>query len=113
VKYIACLLLLHALAGPAVSEHHDLVLTAAQQTIQVKAGDTINLVGDSNHLLLVGNCRSIDLVGSRNELKIQGKLDQIQIVGSGNVIRWLSTDGSAPPSMQSLGTNNQLLPYRP
>jgi hypothetical protein len=98
------------LCAVAWAEHHDLVLTGIQRTVQVRPGDTINLVGDANQLHFIGDCGVIDLVGSNNNLRVQGKLSSIQIVGSGNTVYWLA--GQAQPQMQSLGANNQLIPYR-
>lgn len=97
------------LCAAAWAEHHDLVLTGTQRTIQVRPGDTINLVGDGNQLVFVGDCGVIDLVGSNNTIRVQGKLASIQIVGSGNTVQWPA--GLPQPQMQSLGANNQLLPY--
>lgn len=102
-----------ALIAGAWAAPLDLVLTGSQQTVQLQPGDSVNLVGDSNQLRFVGDCGTLDLVGSNNEIHMDGKVGLVHIVGSNNRIYWLQSASSSPPTFQSLGSQNQLLPARP
>lgn len=101
------------LASPVWSETHNLVLTGQTRVLNVRAGDTIDLVGDANQLTIQGDCLHLNLTGSGNSLKLQGQMTSIRIVGSDNQINWMNGGKRRAPTLQEIGSNNQVIEVAP
>lgn len=101
------------LALPAWCETHSLALTGQSRVLNVRAGDTIDLVGDSNQITIQGDCINLNLTGSGNHLRLEGQLDSINVVGSDNEITWVAGGSRHAPAMQSIGANNRVLAASP
>lgn len=107
------ILIVLVLAGAVWAGEQNLVLTGQSKTIRVQSQDRVNIVGDSNRIEVQGDCASLELVGNSNQVRVDGQIPSIQVVGSGNVVRWVTRAGRQAPAMQSLGSNNQLVPIQP
>ena len=101
------------LALPVWGETHNLVLTGQTRVLNVRAGDTIDLVGDVNQLTIQGDCVQLNLTGSGNSLRLQGQMNSIRIVGSDNQISWVQSGNRRPPNVQEIGGNNRVLEVGP
>ena len=101
------------LALPVWGETHNLVLTGQTRVLNVRAGDTIDLVGDANQLTIQGDCVRLNLTGSGNSLRLQGQTTSIRIVGSDNQISWVQSGKRRPPTLQEIGSNNRVLEVGP
>lgn len=98
---------------PVWCETHSLVLTGQTQVINVRSGDHINLVGDSNQITVQGDFARLNLTGSGNHVRLEGQLDSINVVGGDNEINWVQLTNRHAPNLQSIGSNNRLLPVSP
>ena len=101
------------LALPVWGETHSLVLTGQSRVLNVRAGDTIDLVGDSNQVTIQGDCVSLNLTGSGNTILLEGQMTSVQILGSDNQINWVQAQHRHAPSLQSLGSNNRVVAVGP
>lgn len=93
-----------ALTLLAAADVHDLVLTGQRQQLQCRAGDRINLVGDSNQITVSGDCQSLHLTGNGNQITFTGPISAIEVVGSDNTFRC----AQGAPKLEALGSNNKL-----
>ncbi|MBX3166175.1 MAG: DUF3060 domain-containing protein [Candidatus Eremiobacteraeota bacterium] len=109
-KLLAVILLL---ALPASCETHNLVLTGQNRVLNVRAGDTIDLVGDSNQVTIQGDCVSLNLTGSGNTVRLEGQMTSVQILGSDNQINWVQAGHRRAPLLQSMGRNNRVVAVGP
>ena len=100
-------------ASLAWAAQHNLVLTGQTKTVQLRPGDTVHLVGDSNQLNLQGDCANFELVGNNNRLRIDGKCSKYDVVGSGNTLEWVVRPGRSEPNMQAVGSNNKVVSVQP
>ncbi|MBS2034146.1 DUF3060 domain-containing protein [bacterium] len=98
---------------PGWCETHSLVLTGQNQVIKVRAGDHIDLVGDSNQITIQGDCAHLNLTGSGNHFRLEGQLDSVNVVGSDNEMNWVQLQNRHAPNLQSIGSNNRVLPVSP
>jgi hypothetical protein len=101
------------LASAAWAGEQNLVLTGQSKVLRVQVDDRVNIVGDSNRVEIQGDCASLELVGNSNQVRVDGQVPMIQVVGSGNLVQWVARSGRQAPSLQSLGSNNQLVPIQP
>jgi len=101
------------LALPAFCETHNLVLTGQSRVLNVRAGDTIDLVGDSNQVTIQGDCVSLNLTGSGNSVRLEGQMSSVNILGSDNQINWVQAGNRRAPSLQSMGSNNRVVAVGP
>lgn len=103
-----------ALLGlPVFAETHNIVLTGQSRVLNVRSGDTIDLVGDSNQVTIQGDCVSLNLTGSGNTVRLEGQMTSVQILGSDNQINWVQISNRRAPSLQSMGSNNRVLAVGP
>lgn len=101
------------LAPPVFAETHDIVMTGQSRVLNVRSGDTIDLVGDSNQITIQGDCVSLNLTGSGNTVRLQGQMSSVQILGSDNQINWVQVSNRRAPSLQSMGSNNRVAAVAP
>ena len=101
------------LALPVWCETHNLVLAGQSRVLNVRAGDTIDLVGDSNQVTIQGDCVSLNLTGSGNSIRVEGQMTSVQVLGSDNQITWVQAANRHAPSLQSMGSNNRVLAVEP
>ncbi len=101
------------LALPVWCETHNLVLTGQSRVLNVRAGDTIDLVGDSNQVTIQGDCVSLNLTGSGNSVRLEGQMASVQVLGSDNQIQWVQGGNRHAPALQSIGSNNHLVAVGP
>lgn len=101
------------LASAAWAGEQNLVLTGQSKVLRVQSNDRVNIVGDSNRVEIQGDCASLELVGNSTQLRLDGQVSVVQVVGSGNVVQWVARSGRQAPTLQSLGSNNQLVPIQP
>lgn len=109
-KFLMAALLL---ALPVWCETHNLAITGQSRLLNVRAGDTVDLVGDSNQVTFQGDCVHLNLTGSGNHLRIEGQMNTINVVGSDNEITWVQSANRHAPVLQSTGSNNRVLAVSP
>ncbi len=111
MKYF--LMAIFLLAWPVFAETHNIVMTGQSRVLNVQSGDSIDLVGDSNQVIIQGDCLSLNLTGSGNTVRLQGQMTSVQILGSDNQINWVQISNRRAPSLQSMGSNNRLAAIAP
>lgn len=107
------LLLCLSLVGLAWANQHSLVITGQTRNLNVQREDSIHLVGDSNRIEIRGDFSQLELVGNGNQIRLEGQAGTLQVVGSGNTFHWVERAGRSAPSLQSLGSDNKLVPVKP
>lgn len=68
-------------------------------------GETVELVGSSNHMTLRGDCGALNLFGSDNVVEAE-TLSAANVTGSGNQVSW---SRGARPTLNQNGADNRLL----
>lgn len=104
---LACTLVgLMAVAAPA--ESFNFAGSGVNKTVNLSAGDEVNVSGSANRLVLTGTGDSLNVMGSANKLTVNAGLDAVDVVGSSNTI---TVDG-AVGSVNLVGSSNKVVLIR-
>jgi hypothetical protein len=101
-----------ASAEPIVSTEDITLIEGSVTRTYTCEGNTLNVLGGNNYLMLLGHCRALIMRGSHNVVRIDGSVEQIEAMGSANTITWAPEANPTPPEVRQLGTNNRITAAR-
>ena len=107
-RLLAVLFLVAALIGPSWSESQNIISNHQDKTYTMQAGDSLNVVGNHNTILVLGAAGSVEMIGNHNQITIDADLPQVNVLGNNNTIFLVERPGRTLPSVSNLGHDNKV-----
>lgn len=105
MKRILFTLALVAVPALAHAGAHKVMGNKKKQSITCKAGDTVDVTGNSNTLTIRGECAALSVAGNGNEVTIDAAAS-ISTAGNKNHVTWKKQAGGKDPDVTNPGTGN-------
>ena len=85
-KFAAAALVLAALSCPTWAETQNIMGNGERKTYTLKAGDSLQVMGNLNTLTIKGDPQGVNIMGNDNTLTVDANLKKIDLLGNNNTV---------------------------